>query len=164
VAHSPSSQVDEPAPGKSLYERDPYAWSIEQARVLREARLDEIDVENVADEIRSVGLQQLDQLEEALIALLTSLLIWDHRLEGRSADCGLVIDAQRRRVKERLSTSPSLRARLDEAVQWSFGIARLKASSEIDVDVKELPNSCPYDWEAIVSRPLEQANGVARTE
>jgi hypothetical protein len=42
-------------PGGSLYETDLYAWSLEQARLLKERRFDEIDVENVADEILDVA-------------------------------------------------------------------------------------------------------------
>jgi Domain of unknown function DUF29 len=43
-------------PGKAtLYDRDFYAWSQEQAELLRAGKLAEADIENIAEEIDSVG-------------------------------------------------------------------------------------------------------------
>lgn len=145
---------------KSLYERDPYAWSIEQARLLREKRFDKIDVENVADEILSVGKQELHMLEEDLIALLQHILVWDHQPDQPSRKMEGAIADHRSRVEDRIKDNPSLNACLNDAVQWSFGIARLRASSEMDVDLVHLPESCPYDWEAIMARPFERSSSA----
>jgi hypothetical protein len=148
--------------GRARYERDPYAWSIEQARFLREGRYDEVDVENVADEILSVGRQELGHVEDALIALLTHMLIWDHRPEQRSTERESAIAEQRREIEARLNTSPSLNSCLGEAVEWSFGIARLQASAVLDVDPAHFPEACPYDWDAMMSRPFEPAASASR--
>ena len=37
------------------YEKDFYAWAIHNAQLLREGKLSEIDVENIAEEIESIG-------------------------------------------------------------------------------------------------------------
>jgi hypothetical protein len=44
-----------PPDAPDTYERDFYTWSLEQARLLREGRLDALDRENVAEEIESAG-------------------------------------------------------------------------------------------------------------
>ena len=44
------------------YERDVVAWSIEQARLLRAGRFDEIDIEHIADEIEDVGKSEEREL------------------------------------------------------------------------------------------------------
>lgn len=159
-AHTASTEVGEPA-AELLYERDPYAWSIEQARLLREGRLDEIDVPNVADEILSVGKQELGHLEEALIALFANMLLWDDRPERRTRERAIVIAEQRCAVEDRLRRSPGLRAKLDKAMQWSFHIGRLQAAADMDIEVTHFPESSPYDWEAIVSRPFEPKGEAA---
>ena len=43
-----------PEPG-GLYERDVYAWSKEQAALLRARRFADLDLEHVAEEIEDVG-------------------------------------------------------------------------------------------------------------
>ena len=37
------------------YEKDFYAWTVEQARLLRAGEFSGIDVENIAEEIESMG-------------------------------------------------------------------------------------------------------------
>ena len=39
----------------SIYETDFYLWTQEQATLLREGRLDELDVPNLVEEIDSLG-------------------------------------------------------------------------------------------------------------
>jgi hypothetical protein len=39
----------------SLYDRDFYAWANEQATLLRAGKLNEADIENIAEEIESMG-------------------------------------------------------------------------------------------------------------
>ena len=39
----------------NVYESDFYAWAMEQAALLRERRLDAADIDNIAEEIESMG-------------------------------------------------------------------------------------------------------------
>ena len=49
-----------PAP---LYERDYYSWALEQAALLRERRIAELDFDNLAEEVEDLGRSLADQLE-----------------------------------------------------------------------------------------------------
>jgi hypothetical protein len=51
-----------PVHKQSLYERDYYTWALEQARALREHRLEDLDWDNVADEV-AVASAARPQLE-----------------------------------------------------------------------------------------------------
>ena len=42
-------------PARADYDTDFYSWSLEQARLLRESRWAQVDRENVAEEIESLG-------------------------------------------------------------------------------------------------------------
>jgi hypothetical protein len=141
-----------PAP---LYERDLYAWAQEQARLLRAGRFDEVDAENVAEEILDVGSNEYDKLESALRVLLTHVLKWDYQQGKRSRSWQNTIAIQRRHVLRQLSRNPSLKNRAGEAVTEAFGDARRLASSETDMDVGAFPETCPYEWDAILNRPFE---------
>jgi len=95
-----------------LYEDDILLWSEQQAGALRRRALNEIDWENVAEEIESVGNEQLHAVESLLVQALRHMLkahCWPlHRdVETWRADaidfCG---QAQSRFV-------PSMRQRID---------------------------------------------------
>jgi hypothetical protein len=139
-----------------LYERDPYAWSLEQARLLREGRLNEIDAENIAEEILDVGRTEYRVLESALRVLLMHMLKWDHQPEMRTRSWENTIAIQRNHAMRQLRENPSLKSRLPEAISSAFSDARRLASSEMDVDLDHLPAECPYDWDTILNRPFER--------
>ena len=56
-----------------LYEDDILLWSEQQAGALRRRALNEIDWENVAEEIESVGNEQLHAVESLRATLLSRL-------------------------------------------------------------------------------------------
>src|ERR671936_1450259 len=87
------------APAQSVsraeYERDFYSWLMEQARLLREGRWDELDRDNLAEEIESLGREQFNKLESALRVLLMHMLKWDHQPEKRGKSWVISIKDQR---------------------------------------------------------------------
>jgi len=59
-----------------LYEQDYYAWTKEQAAKLRAGRVTEIDLEDLAEEIESMGRSEWYELVNRLAVLLAHLLKW----------------------------------------------------------------------------------------
>jgi hypothetical protein len=139
-----------------LYERDLYAWSREQARLLKAGRLDEVDAENVAEEILDVGRNEYDKLESALAVLLMHMLKWDHQPDRRSRSWETTILEQRNRIHRQLRDNPSLKSRVDEALREGYQAGRLRASGETDLDLDRFPADCPYDWDEILNRPFDR--------
>ena len=140
MSHATSTKRPRPAP---LYERDLYAWSLEQARLLREGRLDEIDAENVAEEILDVGSNEYDKLESALRVLLMHMLKWDHQPEKRSRSWENTIAIQRRHALRQLRKNPSLKSQTDEAVLEGYEDSRRLASSRDRHGPRTLPGRLP---------------------
>ena len=68
----------------SLYERDFYAWTQDQAEKLRGRAHNDIDWENVAEEIESVGRSQKKEIRSRLAVLMQHLLKWHFQPERRS--------------------------------------------------------------------------------
>jgi Domain of unknown function DUF29 len=56
------------------YEEDYYAWTVEQARLLRSGDLTAVDIANIAEEIENRGRSDRRALESRLTVLLTHLL------------------------------------------------------------------------------------------
>jgi hypothetical protein len=49
-----------------LYETDFYGWTIEQSRLLQLGKFDGLDLENLAEEIASLGRQEKQELRNRL--------------------------------------------------------------------------------------------------
>src|SRR5215216_2809519 len=96
------------APARADYNRDFYSWLMEQARLVREGRWDELDRDNLAEEIESLGREQFNKLESALRVLLLHMLKWDHQPDKRTRSWALSIKAQRIAVRRLMDINPGL--------------------------------------------------------
>ena len=56
------------------YEEDGYSWALEQAELLRARRFDLLDVENVAEEIESVGRSELAAVKSRIRLIFLHLM------------------------------------------------------------------------------------------
>ena len=66
------------------YETDFYAWTIEQADLLHNQQWQHLDLENLIEEITSLGKQQRQELRNRLSILLAHLLKWEYQPQKRS--------------------------------------------------------------------------------
>lgn len=57
-------------PRSQLYDSDFYAWTNEQAALLRAGKLSAVDIENIAEEIESMGRTEKRELVSRLRTLL----------------------------------------------------------------------------------------------
>ena len=67
----------------SNYDTDFYGWAIEQAALLRARELSAADVDNIAEEIESLGRSEKRELISRFTVLLTHLLKWKFQPKGR---------------------------------------------------------------------------------
>ncbi|NVO12646.1 MAG: DUF29 domain-containing protein [Rhodoplanes sp.] len=150
-------EPDAPAGGRASYDRDFYSWALEQARLVRDGRLDAIDRENVAEEIESLGREQFNKLESAFRVLLLHMLKWDFQPERRSRSWALSIETQRIEIEDILGDNPGLKPRVPEAIARAYRKARLEAARETDMAPDRFPSLCPYGPDEIATRPFEIA-------
>jgi hypothetical protein len=145
---------DEPL--RAEYDRDLYSWSFEQARLLREGRVDALDRDNLAEEIESLGREQFNKLISALRVLMAPMLKWDHQSALRSRSWALTIEEQRLEIADILADNPGLRPRVNEAITRAYRRARIEAAKEAGLDESEFPTTCPYSFNDIVSRKFSR--------
>ena len=134
----------------SLYERDFYAWANQQAALLRAGDLSAADVENIAEEIESMGRTEKRELVSRLGVLLTHLLKWQFQPGRRGMSWRATIRNQRRDLVDHLADNPSLKARLPEALSGAYERAVDAAAGETGLDPEIFPAVCPWVFAAIM--------------
>ena len=120
--------MDALAADADLYERDFFSWTARQAALIRDGRLDDIDRENVAEEIESMGRSQAASLESAyrLICLHQLKRMLQPERDGRS--WSLTIGRERLRAARLLRQNPGLKPRRSELFANAYSDARAEAS------------------------------------
>lgn len=132
--------------GTSKYETDFYGWATDQAELLRAGRLAEADLNNIAEEIESMGRSEKRELVNRLAVLVTHLLKWQFQPGLRGTSWRLTVIEQRDRLDEHLKDSPSLRAMLPDALRTAYRYARLTAQRETGLPEDVFPATCPYSF------------------
>jgi Domain of unknown function DUF29 len=131
----------------SLYERDFYAWANEQAALLRAGKLDSADIENIAEEIESMGRSEKRELVDRLAVLLLHLLKWQFQPGLRGNSSRASIEEQRLRLDEHLKDNPSLKAQIGSATITAYRLARVQADRETGLARATFPQDCPFTFD-----------------
>lgn len=137
-----SNQV---SPAANQYEQDFYAWTQEQSELLRLGEWQMLDIENLVEEISSLGKQQKQELRNRLGILIGHLLKWQFQPELRGKSWRATIREQRDEILDVLQENPSLKPYLNEAVQKGFRQGINLVLRETPLDVDDLPSKCPYE-------------------
>jgi hypothetical protein len=136
--------------GNQLYDRDFYAWANEQADLLRAGRLSEADIENIAEEIESLGKSEKRELISRLTVLLVHLLKWQYQPVLRSRSWRLTLEEQRNRIEDHLVDNPSLKSSLGVTIGAAHRDAILGAARETGLERSTFPTTCPWSFEQIM--------------
>ena len=131
----------------TLYDTDFHAWANEQAALLRAGRLTEADIENIAEEIESMGRSEKRELINRLTVLLLHLLKWRYQPALRSRSWRNTIEQQRLHLTEHLTDNPSLKSKRDEAMASAWRHARIDAEQETGQPRAIFPLACPFLFE-----------------
>ena len=134
----------------TLYERDFYAWANEQAALLRAGKLDHADIENIAEEIESMGRSEKRELVSRLTVLLLHLLKWRHQPAFRGTSWRLSIEEQRYRLEDHLNDNPSLTSQMDAAIPAAYRISRVSAVRETGLSDGAFPPICPFTIDQVM--------------
>jgi Domain of unknown function DUF29 len=127
-----------------LYDRDFYAWSREQAELLRAGKLAEADIEHIAEEIDSMGRTEKRELVSRLSVLLLHLLKWRHQPGKRCPSWEASILNQRDRIADHLDDNRSLKPLLPQALASAYRAARRDAIAETGLTQSTFPEACPW--------------------
>ena len=136
----------------NLYDTDFVKWSDRTAQLLKEHRFEELELEPLIDEVKSLGRSQRSQLKNRYTILLEHLLCLDYWIleyerEQNKRGWDLTVKEQTRRVKDLLTESPSLKPYLLKITDECYVEARenflLKSGREYDL-ANVVPLENPY--------------------
>jgi len=151
-----------PVTAPTRYLDDTYTWVLEQIALLKAGRRDQIDAENIAEELSDLGNELRSALESAIMVLTMHLLKWDHQKQRRSRSWQLTVRVQRKRIALLLKRNPGLKGVLTEAVEVGYDRGRDQALIEAKLTDKDLPETCPYTFDEMMTRVIEIEEPVAR--
>ena len=136
-----------PNEGQSLYERDFCLWIEEQTRLLREGRLENLDVGHLVEEIEDLGIREKTAVKSNLVVVLLHLLKHQFQPRRRSRSWRASVLEHRQRLRDDLRTSPSLRGYAQGVFEEAYADARARAATETGLTERTFPPAPPYSLE-----------------
>ncbi len=136
----------------NLYEQDFYLWIETTAQQLKAGNFIEIDLENLIEEIESMGRSEKRTLESNLVVLLMHLLKYKYQPEKRTNNWKATIREHRRRLTRSFKDSPSLKTYFQEVFAECYQEARQQASIETGLDLDIFPMESPFNTDECLNQ------------
>lgn len=118
---------------------------------LKQRRWQDLDVDNLVEEIDSLGRSDRRALKSRLEVLLVHLLKWTYQADRRSNGWLATITEQRLRIQDLLTDSPSIKPYLQAEQAQCYANARKLAAAETGLDLATFPSVCPYSLTVILT-------------
>ena len=126
------------------YENDYYGWTQEQAFLIKSGKFNELDIENLIEEIESMGKTEKKEAISRLTIVLLHLLKWEYQPERQCKSWKISIDTQRKKFKKVIKENPSLKAQLASILEDAYEDATYDAFKETGIDIDTFPVTCPW--------------------
>lgn len=140
-----------PTPSQQrLYDVDYLEWVNHTAELLKQGRLDELDIESLIEEVEDLGRSQKQALRSNLRVLLMHLLKWQYQSGMRTGSWKGSIREHRARIQGAIEDSPSLRNFSAQVLDNTYRKAREIASDETELDISTFPGESPYTVEQVL--------------
>ena len=130
---------------ETLHDEDFYSWAEQQAALLRAGRLDLIDVDDLAEEIETLGRSEAAALRSSDRLIAMHLLKMIHRPAMATASRENTVDRERLNVETCLADNPGLKPRRDELFRDAYALARRDAAFETKLDIGLFPPAPPFE-------------------
>ncbi len=133
-----------------LYKTDFHAWTLAAADLVRRHRFDELNADDLAEELDSMGRKERNEVANRLVMLLAHLLKWHLQPAYRGTSWRSSIIEQRKQIQRQIQHSPSVRPYVAEAMMEAYPDAVDIAAREILLDSGRFPPACPYSQEQVL--------------
>lgn len=133
-----------------LYKTDFHAWTLKAAELIRQHRFDEVNTDDLAEELDSMGKKERNEIANRLVVLLAHLLNWQFQPAYRSTSWRSSIIEQRKQIQRQIQSSPSVKPFVPEAVDDAYPDAVDIAVRETLLSPESFPQTCPYAIDRIL--------------
>lgn len=136
---------------KSIYEIDEHLWLEETIKVLQSHRFNELDLDNLIEELKSLSRRDKNKVASLLEQVIIHLLLleyWQEEYEYNANHWRGEILAFRGQLKRLYTTNLGhyLSNELGELYERSIKIA----SEKTKLNIKTFPQNCPYTLEQLL--------------
>ena len=129
----------------SKYETGFYTWANEQAALVRAGRFDEVDIENIAEELETLGRSEARELKSRYRTLLLHLLKWRYQADKRSWSWETTIKRKRgREIPDHMKENSGLKPRQQELFEAAYALARGDVADETGLPDATFPADRPF--------------------
>lgn len=135
---------------QQIYETDFVEWINKTAELLKQGKFSELDIENLIEEVESLGRSEKNALKSNLSILLMHLLKWQYQPSKRTDSWLSTIIEHRDRLQLSLESSPSLRNYYIGVFEQRYAVAKKKAVIETGLEINIFPIECPYSVEQVL--------------
>ncbi|MHC5935749.1 DUF29 domain-containing protein [Nostoc sp.] len=128
---------------QTLYDEDYYLWLKTTINQLRARQFLSVDLDNLLEELETMGRREKRSIESLLIKLLEHLLklkCWDKERERNEGHWKGEIRTFRREIKKALKDSPSLKPYILEIFDQCYQDARTEASDRSQLSIEIFPS------------------------
>ena len=136
--------------GTSLYDTDFYAWTTQQAALLRNGKVQELDLANLAEEIESLGNRQRKEVRSRLRRLVMHLLKWRYQPTHRSRSWRRTIRTQRLEIADDVGDGGTLHQQVPELLKQAYPGARTLATDDTGLPLATFPDVCPWTHKQVL--------------
>lgn len=133
------------------YEEDFYGWALSNVSLLKKGKYQEADMEHIIEELEEMGISNENQLINRFSILIAHLLKWQFQPDFRGRSWSGTIKEQRNKIERLLRKNPSLKSKISEALEEGFSDSKNVIEKETPIDLKLIPEECPYTFEQIIN-------------
>jgi hypothetical protein len=133
-----------------FHDRDFFEWTRRNAELLRAGRLEQADIQHLAEEIEDIGKRDLGALDRRVQVLLIHLLKRRFQPEKRSRSWENAVTVQRIGVERLLRRYPSFRRMIKMDLAGNYKFAVRFAVIETGLPKIQFPAECPFTVEQIL--------------
>ena len=138
---------------KNLYEIDEHLWLQETIKLLKAERLDELDLDNLIEELESLGKRDKNKVESLLRQVIIHLLLlqyWSEKYDYNAQHWRGEIATFRVQLNRLLTTNLTkhLLENLEDIYQEAIFIVSQKTGFNLNI----FPNNCTYRLEQLLDK------------
>ena len=139
---------------KTLYDQDFYLWIQTTIQHLQERNLEQLDIENLIEEIDSMGRSEKKELKTRLVVLIEHLLklqYWIEEKDDNARGWRNTVVEQRRQITYTLADSPSLKAILNDVFLPCYQDARKDTINKYQLSSNLFPEEPPFSLAQVLN-------------
>ena len=138
---------------KNIYEIDEHLWLEETIKLLRENRFNDLDLDNLIEELESLGRRDLNKVRSLLRQTIIHILLlqyWSQEYERNYRHWQGEIKTFRFELNNNLTTN--LTNKLTEELQNIYESAVEFVEVKTGFQSKTFPNQCPYTLNQLLDK------------